>query len=103
MVAKQVGSYLQYSRPIMQPLRICSVWDSEYRWDLEVEEVAREVVGGGHDVQIVARNQKLQSTVESLPEGTMHRLEPWSWAPGALRSASSFPAFFKPRWYGTIL
>lgn len=80
-------------------MRICKVWDDDYPWDVRVEKVAGSLTALGHDVHLAARNRKrLQPTVERLKECTVHRMEPWTWAPARLDRASMFPAFMNPRW-----
>lgn len=83
-------------------MNICHVWDSDYPWDVRVEKVSTALTGAGHTVEIVARNRRRQSRVESLPEGTVHRLPAWGWLPRELDAGLMFPAFFNPRWASAI-
>lgn len=53
-------------------------------------------------MSIIARNSAGQPVFEKLPEGDVHRLKPWTWAPRKLSAASMFPAFFNPRWAAAI-
>jgi len=78
------------------------VWDAEYPWDVRVEKIARTLTDAGHAVHLVARNRRGEQITERLPEGTVHRLTPWRWAPRLLNAASMFPAFFNPRWIRAI-
>lgn len=77
------------------------VWDSEYPWDIRTEKSCLALTEAGHRVHIVARNRKRLPTIESLPEGTVHRMRPWRWA-GGLDGPLGFPAFFSPRWRSLI-
>jgi glycosyltransferase involved in cell wall biosynthesis len=50
----------------------------------------------------VARNRARRPIEEQLPEGTVYRMHPWSWAGRKLDVALGFPAFFSPRWRSLI-
>jgi len=82
----------------MTPRRIVYVWDADYPWDIRTEKTCLALSQAGHDVHIVARNQKWSAPVERLPEGTVHRMVPWRWAGRRLDAQLGFPAFFSPRW-----
>lgn len=83
-------------------MRVCKVWDAEYPWDVRVEKVASSLTRAGHTVDIVARNRKGLPLVETLPEGTVHRLAPLRFVGRRLSRASMFPAFMNPRWIRAI-
>lgn len=83
-------------------LTIVYVWDADYPWDVRVEKTCRALVEAGHEVHIVARNRKRSPATESMPEGTVHRMQPWRWAGRTLDSILGFPAFFSPRWSSFI-
>ena len=87
----------------MTVLRICKIWDSEYPWDVRVEKVARTLSAAGHEVHLVARNRDRRPQRERLPEAALHRLTPWRFFGKRFDAASSFPAFFNPRWMRAIL
>ncbi len=77
------------------------MWDSDYPWDIRTEKTCLALTEAGHRVHIVARNRKQQARTEVLPEGTVHRMRPWSWA-GPADAALGFPAFLNPRWRSLI-
>ena len=79
-------------------MRILKIWDGEYPWDVRTEKVCQALTYGGHDVHMVARNRDARISREKLPECTVHRIRPWSFAGRRLDAASQFPAFFNPRW-----
>jgi glycosyltransferase involved in cell wall biosynthesis len=81
-----------------QSLSICHVWDADYPWDVRVEKVGRALVGAGHAVHIAARNRRREPDQTTLPEGTVHRMQPWHLLPRATDASLQFPAFFNPRW-----
>src|SRR5207248_1067768 len=80
------------------PLRIAYVWDADYPWDVRTEKSCVALTAAGHDVHIVARNKKWSAPTEQLPEGTVHRIPPLTWAGRKIDNALGFPAFFNPRW-----
>lgn len=86
----------------MPSLRICKIWDSEYPWDVRVEKVATALTRAGHDVHLVARNRKHQPLREILPEAEVHRMKPVALFGRGFDGATSFPAFFNPRWVSAI-
>ena len=77
---------------------VCKVWDSEYPWDVRVEKVSRALTDAGYDVHLTARNRKRLTTLEVMPEATVHRLRPTPYLRKRLEAAAMFPAFFNPRW-----
>ncbi len=81
---------------------IVYVWDADYPWDVRTEKVTLALARAGHTVNIVARNRAWKQSVETLPEGTVHRMPPWRIAGKKLDGALSFPAFFSPRWISLI-
>lgn len=81
-------------------MRICHIWDADYPWDVRVEKVTRALSEAGHEVHIVARNKRADAEVEELEDATVHRLRPI--ANRRLNTATSFPAFFNPRWLSRI-
>jgi glycosyltransferase involved in cell wall biosynthesis len=74
------------------------VWDADYPWDVRAEKVCASCTEAGYDVHIVARNRAWRSLVETLPEGTVHRMTPWRVVGRRLDGLLSFPAFVNPRW-----
>ncbi|HYK83086.1 MAG TPA: glycosyltransferase [Gemmatimonadales bacterium] len=83
-------------------LSICKVWQLEYPWDVRAEKIARALTDAGHRVHLLARNWTRLPEREALPEATVHRMAPWSWAPPWLDRASMFPAWLNPRWVRLI-
>lgn len=83
-------------------MRVCKIWDGDYPWDVRVEKVARALTDAGHEVTLVARNRARRAVREKLPEADVRRLEPWGFLGGKLDDATSFPAFFNPRWVSAI-
>jgi glycosyltransferase involved in cell wall biosynthesis len=81
---------------------IVYVWDADYPWDVRTEKVTLALARAGHVVNIVARNKAWRQTPESLPEGTVHRMQPWTPVGQSLDRILSFPAFFSPRWINLI-
>src|SRR5687768_500148 len=79
-------------------VRIVYLWDADYPWDVRTAKVCSALVRRGHSVEIVARNRAWKIERETLEEGTVHRLRPWRALGQRLDGASSFPAFFSPRW-----
>lgn len=86
----------------MPSMRICKIWDSDYPWDVRVEKVAGALSAAGHEVHLVARNRARRPRRERLPEAEVHRLKPWGFLGQSLDAASSFPAFFNPRWIRAV-
>lgn len=82
-------------------MRICKVWDSDYPWDVRAAKVSRSLTAAGHEVHMVARNRARRATREELPEATIHRFRTLPFGK-AFNSASTFPAFFNPRWAAAI-
>ncbi|MCC7133747.1 MAG: glycosyltransferase family 4 protein [Gemmatimonadales bacterium] len=82
--------------------RIVYVWDADYPWDVRTEKVCNSLTAAGHEVHLVARNRRWAAPRVELPEGTVHRMEPWSALGRRADGALSFPAFFNPRWIGLI-
>jgi len=96
----QIG---EYRSPIAQrKLRVLYVWDADYPWDVRTEKICATLASAGHDVHIAARNARRETTVERLPEGTVHRMPPMRWAGRAVDGALGFPAFFNPRWLSLL-
>jgi glycosyltransferase involved in cell wall biosynthesis len=83
-------------------VRVCKIWDGDYPWDVRVEKVARAFTDAGHQVALVARNRARRALRERLPEADVYRLEPWKFLGRKLDDASTFPAFFNPRWLSAI-
>ena len=88
-----------YRSPIAErSLRVVYLWDADYPWDVRTEKVCATLASAGHDVHVVARNRAWRSTRECLPEGTVHRMQPWRFAGRRLDNLLGFPLFFSPRW-----
>jgi len=100
--ARELRSATGLPAAVARSLTICQVWDGEYPWDVRVEKISRALVDAGHAVHLVARNRRNEPVTERLPEGMVHRLAPWRWAPQWLNAGSMFPAFFNPRWIRAI-
>jgi glycosyltransferase involved in cell wall biosynthesis len=83
-------------------MRVCKIWDGEYPWDVRVEKVARSFTDAGHEVHLVARNRQRRPEHERRPEADVHRLKPWPMLGKRLDDATTFPAFFNPRWASAI-
>ena len=83
-------------------LRIVHLRDDDYPWDVRVEKISRALADAGHQVHIVARNRKGAPGTERLPEGLVHRMPPLPLVPRAVDVATSFPAFFNPRWLALL-
>lgn len=84
-------------------MKILKIWDADYPWDVRVEKVMRSLGEAGHDVHLVARNNKHSPIEETLPEGTVHRLRPWGFLPQKVDGIAQFPAFVNPRWFSRML
>lgn len=84
------------------PLTIVYVWDADYPWDVRTEKVCATLTAAGHDVHLVARNRRQATTVERLPEATVHRMPPWRLLGHKLDGQLGFPAFINPRWLRLI-
>ena len=87
---------------MISQLRVCHVWDSEYPWDVRVEKVSSALTAVGGEVHIVARNRTGAPLHERLPEAEVHRIPPWGVLGRRLDAATSFPAFFNPRWIRAV-
>jgi glycosyltransferase involved in cell wall biosynthesis len=83
-------------------MRICKIWDGDYPWDVRVEKVATALTEAGHEVTLVARNRGRRRLHERLPEADLYRLKPWRFLGKRLDDATTFPAFFNPRWMAAI-
>ena len=79
-------------------MNIVYVWDADYPWDVRTEKVCAALTAAGHSVHIAARNRAWSPAVETLPEGTVHRMPPWRALGRRGDAALSLPAFFNPRW-----
>lgn len=84
-------------------MRVCKVWDGDYPWDVRVEKISRSFTDAGHDVHLVARNRNRRVQRERLAEADVHRLKPWPLLGKRLDAATTFPAFFNPRWVSAII
>lgn len=84
-------------------MRILKVVDGEYPWDVRVEKLSLALTRAGHEVHLVARNRDRRVLREALPEGTVHRLAPWTLLGRAFDAATQFPAFVNPRWFHLML
>lgn len=82
---------------VRPPRQVLYLWDADYPWDVRVEKICRALRDAGYGVHIVARNRARGPSREVLPEGTVHRMPIWRWAP-RVDAALGFPAFFNPRW-----
>jgi glycosyltransferase involved in cell wall biosynthesis len=82
----------------MTPKRIVYLWDADYPWDVRTEKSCLALTQAGHEVHIVARNKQWRPTMETLPEGRVHRMPPWRWSGQRIDGVLGFPAFFSPRW-----
>ncbi|NUQ92158.1 MAG: glycosyltransferase family 4 protein [Gemmatimonadaceae bacterium] len=80
-------------------LRVVYLRDDDYPWDVRVEKICRALTDAGHEVHIAARNREGRVPLrETLAEGVVHRMAPLPMAPRVVDRATSFPAFFNPRW-----
>lgn len=84
-------------------MKILKIWDADYPWDVRVEKVMRSLGEAGHEVHLVARNNKHSPVEEQLPEGMVHRLRPWGFLPQKVDGFAQFPAFVNPRWYSRMV
>lgn len=84
-------------------MKILKIWDADYPWDVRVEKVMRSLKDAGHEVHLVARNNKHSPIEEVLPEGTVHRLRPWRILPRKVDGVAQFPAFMNPRWFARMV
>ena len=84
------------------PVRVLYVWDADYPWDVRTEKICRSLTQAGCDVAIIARNAAWKPEREGLPEGTVFRMPRWRIFGRRIDRASSFPAFFNPRWIAHI-
>jgi len=84
-------------------MRVCKVWDTDYPWDVRVEKIARSLTSAGHEVHIVSSNKGQMTELERRPEATVHRLRRLPVLGRRLDRATMFPAFFNPRWAGSIV
>lgn len=84
-------------------MRLGYVWDCEYPWDVRTEKVCAALAAAGHDVHILARNRERAPLAEARAEGMVHRMAPLPWLGRRLDRATSFPAFFNPRWARHVL
>src|SRR6266480_602745 len=57
-------------------MKICKIWHADYPWDVRVEKVCGSLIGAGHDVHLVCRNQQRQQRFERQGKLHIHRL-PW--------------------------
>ncbi len=85
-----------------RPRSIVYVWDADYPWDVRTEKISLALTNAGHKVTIAARNKARKPIRESLPEGTVRRMEPWTALPKSADDLLGFPAFFNPRWVRLI-
>lgn len=92
-----MGPDMRGSRP-----GLVYLWDADYPWDVRAEKICASCTEAGYDVHIVARNRGWQTAIERLPEGVVHRMEPWRWAGRRADGVLSFPAFCNPRWIGHL-
>lgn len=82
-------------------MRICKIWDADYPWDVRAAKVSRSLTAAGHEVHMVARNRANRPVREELPEATIHRFQRLPLG-RTLNDATTFPAFFNPRWAAAI-
>jgi glycosyltransferase involved in cell wall biosynthesis len=84
-------------------VRVCKIWDGDYPWDVRVEKISRSFTDAGHEVHLVARNRNRRPARERLAEADVYRLRPWPLLGKRLDTATTFPAFFNPRWASAIV
>src|SRR5437899_204780 len=75
-------------------MRILTIFDGDYPWDVRIEKCVRALADGGHDVVILARNRAGRCRREQLADAELWRLP----HAGRLDRILSFPAFFNPLW-----
>lgn len=78
-------------------MRIVKLWDADYPWDVRVEKIVTSLVKDGHEVHLVCRNKRMDSTYEYLNGLHIHRL-PLITRSRKINESMSFPAFFSPFW-----
>lgn len=83
-------------------MRIFKIWNGDYPGDVRVEKVATSLTEAGHEATLIARNRGRRRLHERLPEADLHRLRPWRFLGKRLDDATTFPAFFNPRWMSAI-
>lgn len=80
-------------------MKICKIWDSEYPWDVRVEKICESLIGSGHEVHLVCRNQNRRPEREDIGGIHIHRLPKFT---GGRMAMLGFPFFFNPVWLTKI-
>lgn len=78
--------------------RILYVWDADYPWDVRTEKMSAALTAAGYSVRIAARNVARQPLNEDRPEASIGRMPVLPIGGHRINAATSFPAFFNPRW-----
>ena len=82
-------------------MRICTIYDADYPWDVRVEKVLATLVESGYEAHLVCRNLSKRRLYERVDGFHIHRLPyiPFN----ALNHVFSFPVFCHPVWLWKIL
>jgi glycosyltransferase involved in cell wall biosynthesis len=83
-------------------MKILTVWDSEYPWDVRIEKVTDALAEAGHEVHLLARNRNSRPRYERGRGIHIHRTTSLPHMPRLINGAVTFPAFFNPVWLASL-
>lgn len=78
-------------------MKILTLYDGDYPWDVRVEKMVHTFLTGGHSVRLLCRNRAGQPRYERLADGLEISRLP------AVPDALSFPFFANPIWVGRVV
>lgn len=82
----------------MKKLRILTVWDGDYPWDVRVEKICKTLIAAGHEAHLVCRNSNAKPRREVIDGIQVRRVFAFNKNFPRLNAALTFPAFFSPLW-----
>jgi len=85
-----------------RPLRVLKVFFSGYPWEVRAEKICRSLMGAGHAVTLLCRNDRLQPRREDLGGLQVMRIHPLRIGPRALNALWNSPVPFSPVWAAHI-
>jgi len=77
-------------------MRIALIWKNDYPWDIRVEKMGRSLLSCGHEIHIIASNNKKEKTHEKLDGLFIHRLK--TFKRSTINKIVSTPFFLNPFW-----
>lgn len=83
-------------------MRICFVYKEDYPWDVRVEKIVRTLAAAGHEVTLLARNDKRLPEREDADGFRIRRLPALPRWCGRLNGIFGLPHFLNPVWLAAL-